>query len=113
MKGLESMEKVAWTKEMLHTFCDLCITAIDMGIRPNIYFDKTWWKFLITSFEEQTDHAFTKTQLKNKWNWYKKDSRIWTKQISETSVDWSSELGTILATDEWWKAKIQVNSLWS
>jgi len=40
MEGLESMNKVTWTKKMLHTFCDLCIKAIDMGMRPNTHFDK-------------------------------------------------------------------------
>jgi hypothetical protein len=61
---------------MLHIFCDLCIKAIDMGIKPNTHFDKTGWKFLITSFKEQTSHAFTKTRPKNKWDGCKKDWRI-------------------------------------
>ena len=113
MEGLKSIDKAAWTNEMLHTFCDLWIKAIDMRMRPNTHFDKTRWKFLITSFKEQTDHAFTKTQLKNKWDWCKKDWRIWTKLVSETSVGCSSELETISASNEWWKAKIQDNSSWS
>ncbi|KAI5556792.1 hypothetical protein BDE02_18G058800 [Populus trichocarpa] len=107
MEGLESFDKAAWTKEMLHIFCDICIKAIDMGMRPNTHFDKTRWKFLITSFKEQTGHAFTKTQLKNKWDGCKKDWRIWNKLVSETGVGWNSELGTISASDEWWKQKIQ------
>jgi hypothetical protein len=74
-----------------------------MGMRPNTHFDKTGWKFLITSFKEQTGHAFTKTQLKNKWDGCKKDWRIWNKLVSETGVGWNSELGTIAASDEWWK----------
>jgi hypothetical protein len=40
MEGPEIMDKAAWTKEMLHAFCDLCIKAIDMGMRPNTHFDK-------------------------------------------------------------------------
>ncbi|KAI5589047.1 hypothetical protein BDE02_05G135300 [Populus trichocarpa] len=107
MEGLESFDKVVWTKEMLHIFCDICIKAIDMGMRPNTHFDKTGWKFLITSFKKQTGHAFTKTQLKNKWDGYKKDWRLWNKLVSETGVGWNSELGTISASDEWWKQKIQ------
>ncbi|XP_034912173.1 uncharacterized protein [Populus alba] len=107
MEGLESSDKAAWTKEMLHIFCDICIKAIDMGMRPNTHFDKPGWKFLITSFKEQTGHAFTKTQLKNKWDGCKKDWRIWNKLVSETGVGWNSELGTIAASDEWWKQKIQ------
>jgi len=66
MEGLESFDKAAWTKKMLYIFCDTCIKAIDMGMRPNTHFDKMGWKFLITSFKEQIGHAFTKTQLKNK-----------------------------------------------
>jgi hypothetical protein len=107
LKGLESLDKVAWTKKMLNIFCDLCIKTIDMGMRPNTHFDKTGWKFLITSFKQQTGHAFIKTQLKNKWDGCKKDWRIWTKLVSETVVSWSIELGTISASNE---AKIQVNS---
>ena len=64
--GLESFDKAAWTKEMLHIFYDLYIKAIDIRMRPNTHFNKMEWKFLITSFKEQTGHAFTKTQLKNK-----------------------------------------------
>ena len=41
MEGLESINKAAWTKNMLHTFCDLYIKAIDMRMRPNTHFDKT------------------------------------------------------------------------
>jgi hypothetical protein len=59
-------------------------------------------------FKEQTSHALTKAQLKNKWGKIKKDWRIWKKLISKTGVGWSTELGTISATDEWWKSKIKV-----
>jgi len=32
MEDLESLDKAAWTKEMLHIFCDICIKAIDTGM---------------------------------------------------------------------------------
>lgn len=64
MKGSKTMDKDAWTKKMLHAFCELCIKAIDMGMAPHTYFNKVCWKFLLTSFEEQTKHSFTKAQLK-------------------------------------------------
>jgi len=91
---------------MLHILCDICIKVIEKGMRPNTHFNKDGCKFIISSFEEQTKHAFTKAQLKNKWDEIKKDWRIWKKLISETGVGWSFELRTILATDEWWKYKI-------
>ncbi|KAI5599220.1 hypothetical protein BDE02_02G183500 [Populus trichocarpa] len=73
-EGLESFDKAIWTKKMLHIFCDICIKAIDIGMRLNTHFDKT---------------------------------RIWNKLVSETGVGWNSELGTISASDEWWKQKNQ------
>uniref|UniRef100_A0A6N2K303 Uncharacterized protein n=1 Tax=Salix viminalis TaxID=40686 RepID=A0A6N2K303_SALVM len=78
MDNFESTDKAAWNKEMLHIFCDLCIKAIDMGMRPNTHthFDKSDW-------------------------------RIWMKLIAKTGVGWSNELGTIAASDEWWRSKIQ------
>ena len=41
MEGSDNMDKVAWTKEMLHVFCDICIMTIELGMRPTMYFDKT------------------------------------------------------------------------
>ena len=81
MEGFETIDKAVWNKIMLHAFCDLCIKAIDMAMRSNTHFDKASWKYLLTIFKEQTCHAFTKVQLKNKWDGYKKDWRIWMKLI--------------------------------
>lgn len=71
---------------------------------------KSVGNFLSHHSKNKTGHAWTETQLKNKWDVCKKDWRIWTKLIFETGVGWSSELGTISASDEWWKVKTQVNS---
>jgi hypothetical protein len=54
------MDKVTWTEEMLHIFCDIYIKTINMGMRPNTHFNKAGWKSLLTSFKEQIGHAFTK-----------------------------------------------------
>ncbi|KAG5223780.1 L10-interacting MYB domain-containing protein [Salix suchowensis] len=93
MEGGDNTDKIQWTPEMLHIFCDICIT--------------TGWKFFITTFNERTGLSLTKKQLKNKWDGCKKDWKTWVKIISENGVGWSAELGTITATNEWWKAKIQ------
>ncbi|KAG5228227.1 L10-interacting MYB domain-containing protein [Salix suchowensis] len=58
---------------------------------------------------EQTGQLLVKAQLKNKWDVCKKDWRLWTKLNGETGVGWSNELGTIVASDEWWKSRIQEN----
>ena len=102
--------KAKWSKETLHIFCDICIRAIDMGMRPSSHFEPGGWKFIVKSFEEQTGKPLKKAQLKNKWDVCMKDWRMWNKLIGETGVGWSNELGTIAASDDWWKSRIQVNS---
>uniref|UniRef100_A0A6N2N3W3 Myb/SANT-like domain-containing protein n=1 Tax=Salix viminalis TaxID=40686 RepID=A0A6N2N3W3_SALVM len=105
--GTKSGGKAKWTKETLHIFCDICIRAIDMGMRPSTHFEPFRWKYIVKSFGEQTGKQLQKEQLKNKWDVCKKDWRMWNKLISETGVGWSNELGTIAASDEWWQSRIQ------
>ncbi|KAI5592352.1 hypothetical protein BDE02_04G145200 [Populus trichocarpa] len=85
MNESDTYDKASWTKAMLHMFCDICIKAIKRSMRPNTYFNKAGWKFVIQTFKKQTRLSLTKAQLKNK----------------------CTELGTISAIDEWWKEKIQ------
>jgi hypothetical protein len=47
MDGSDTHDKASWTKTMLHTFYDICIKAIERGMRPNTHFDKAGWKFVI------------------------------------------------------------------
>ena len=104
MDDFDSVAKARWSKETLHIFCDICIRAIDMGMRPSSHFDRSGWKYIVTSFREQTRQALGKDQLKNKWDVCKKDWRLWNKLIGETGVGWSNELGTITASNEWWES---------
>lgn len=73
MDGSQSQDKACWTREMLYAFCDICIKAIEQGMQPNIHFDKVGWKYVMNCFKDQTSHALTKAQLKNKWDGIKKD----------------------------------------
>jgi Myb/SANT-like DNA-binding domain len=105
--------KASWSPEQLHTFCDICIRAIDMGMRPTSHFDKPGWMYVAKSFAEQTGVVFQRDQFKNKWDSCKKNWRLWNKLIGETGVGWSNELKTIAASDEWWRARIQVSICFS
>uniref|UniRef100_A0A6N2L7S9 Myb/SANT-like domain-containing protein n=1 Tax=Salix viminalis TaxID=40686 RepID=A0A6N2L7S9_SALVM len=104
--------KASWSPEQLHTFCDICIRAIDMGMRPTSHFDKPGWMYVAKSFAEQTGVVFQRDQFKNKWDSCKKNWRLWNKLIGETGVGWSNELKTIAASDEWWRARIQFQMWW-
>ncbi|KAG5243666.1 protein ALP [Salix suchowensis] len=108
MENSKSGGKAKWSKETLHIFCDICIRAIDMGMRSGSHFEKGGWKYIVKSFGEKTSKPLQKDQLKNKWDVCKKDWRLWNKLIGETGVGWSNELGTIAASDEWWQSRIQV-----
>jgi hypothetical protein len=76
MNGSDTHDKASWIKAMLHTFCDICIKAIEKGMRPNTHFDKADWKFVMQSFKDQIELSLTKAQLKNKWDGIKKDLRV-------------------------------------
>jgi len=52
-------------------------------------------------FKEKTGHALMKAQLKNKWYRIKKGLENMEKIDFQNEVDWSNELGTISAIDEW------------
>jgi hypothetical protein len=67
MNGSDTYDKASWTKAMFHMFCDICIKAIKRDMRPNTYFNKAGWKFVIQTFKKQTRLSLTKAQLKNKW----------------------------------------------
>ena len=73
MEYSQSQDKACWTREMLNTFCDICIKAIEKGMRPNTNFDKAGWKYVMNCFKERTGHALTKAQLKNRWDGIKKE----------------------------------------
>jgi len=40
IEGSQSHDKTSWTREMLHIFYDICIEAIEKGMRPTTHFDK-------------------------------------------------------------------------
>jgi hypothetical protein len=66
MDRFDTHDKASWSQAMLHTFCNICITAIERGMRPNTHFDKASWKFVIQSFKDQTRLSLSKSLLKNK-----------------------------------------------
>uniref|UniRef100_A0A6N2LGV9 Myb/SANT-like domain-containing protein n=1 Tax=Salix viminalis TaxID=40686 RepID=A0A6N2LGV9_SALVM len=100
--------KASWSPEQCIAFCDICIRAIDMGMRPTSHFDKPGWMYVAKSFAEQTGVVYERDQFKNKWDSCKKNWHLWNKLIGETGVGWSNELKTIAASDEWWRARIQI-----
>lgn len=102
--------KAVWNRGILHVFCDICIRAVQMGMRPGTHFSKQGWKYVIGQFERQSGQCFTKKQLKNKWDGIKKDWKIWKSLLDQGSkLGWDPKKQTIAASDDWWDEKIKVS----
>lgn len=102
--------KAVWNRGILHIFCDICIRAVQMGLRPGTHFSKQGWKYVIERFEKESGQSFTKKQLKNKWDGIKKDWKIWKALLSEeTGFSWDPKKQTVGVSDDWWDEKIKVS----
>ena len=43
--------KAKWTMNTTHIFCDVCIAAINKGLRPSTHFSTEGWKFVVLTFK--------------------------------------------------------------
>ncbi|XP_074342167.1 L10-interacting MYB domain-containing protein-like [Apium graveolens] len=105
-----SRSKAKWNLSTTHIFCDICITAINKGLRPSTHFNTKGWEFVVTNFQNLTGLKYWKPQLKNKWDALKLDWKLWKELIGkETGLGWDPRLETVDATSEWWNEKIKLN----
>ncbi|KAG5235384.1 L10-interacting MYB domain-containing protein [Salix suchowensis] len=116
MENSKSGEKAKWSKETLHIFCDICIRAIDMGMRPGLHFEKGGWKYIVKSFGEKTGKLLQKDQLKNKWDENRgvskfrqtgiepslkfKFDRMFSRVTATGQYAWAPSSGTLPASDD-------------
>jgi hypothetical protein len=102
--------KAVWSRRSTHIFCDICIQAVQMGLRPGTHFSKHGWRYVIGQFEKESGQSFTKKQLKNKWDGIKKDWKIWKSLLGqENELGWDPNKQTVAASDDWWDEKIKVS----
>ncbi|XP_061976713.1 L10-interacting MYB domain-containing protein-like isoform X1 [Populus nigra] len=100
--------KAVWSRRSTHIFCDICIQAVQMGLRPGTHFSKHGWRYVIGQFEKESGQSFTKKQLKNKWDGIKKDWKIWKSLLGqENELGWDPNKQTVAASDDWWDEKIK------
>ncbi|XP_056692197.1 uncharacterized protein [Spinacia oleracea] len=68
------------------------------------------WKVIEVEFTKRTRLTYDKNKLKNKWDWMRNRWSLWRAlKGKETGLGWDHEKGTISASDEWWKNKIEEN----
>lgn len=109
--GSGKRPKADWSNEKnTEIFLTVCIEQVRAGNRPHAHFNKVGWANVINKFNEQTCLSYEYKQMKNKWDILKKEWQLWKKlKGKETGIGWDYVSRTVTASDEWWKAKIQVN----
>ncbi|XP_074369439.1 uncharacterized protein LOC141710809 [Apium graveolens] len=102
--------KAKWTMSTTHTFCDICIQAIQKGMRPSTHFTVEGWQFVVSNFQRITSLTYDKGKLKNKWDLLKTEWKLWKELIGkETGLGWDPRLEMIDASTDWWDDKIKIN----
>lgn len=104
-----STPKATWTPGHRKIFFDLCLAEMSKGNKPGTHFTKEGWRNLIESFYEKTGIRYSKRQMKNHWDFTKKQWKVWVKLIAEVSMKWDPSTNGFGASAEDWANYIQVN----
>ncbi|XP_021715068.1 uncharacterized protein LOC110683039 [Chenopodium quinoa] len=110
--GGKDLSRANWSKENLHLFCDLCIKYAERGKGKHgaMMCRRMPWKTLEVEFRKRTNLAYDRNKLKNKWDWMRSRWSLWKAlKGEEMGLDWDHEKGTITASEDWWKKKIEEN----
>ena len=111
-KVKESTVKAIWDDVANTLFINLCVDEIRAGNRPHTHYNKIGWEHIISKFHERTGRLYTRIQFKNHWDVLKKEWTLWQSlKKGETGIGWDATKKTILASDSWWEAKLQVTMI--
>lgn len=110
--GRNDLNRASWSREALHSFCDLCIRHIvwTKGKNGALISPRLPWKVIVAEFQKKTNLAYDKHKLKHKWDWMRIKWNLWKALKGEdTGLCWDPVKGTINASEDWWNKKIQEN----
>ena len=94
------------------TFCEICVEEVEAGNRPNGTLTNAAYKNISVKYRQRTGLFHNKTQLKNKWDLLKGLYSFWLGLNKDTGLGWDSNLGTVIASDEYWKKNTKVITYW-
>ncbi|KEH32558.1 Myb/SANT-like DNA-binding domain protein [Medicago truncatula] len=88
-------------------FSELCIKFIRKNGRVSFR-----WKEINQEFESIIKRKCVDKTLKNKYDYMKKDWRLWKfLKFGETGLGWDPLTGKLSCSDEWWDRKIKMQTL--
>ncbi|KAM5556600.1 L10-interacting MYB domain-containing protein [Rosa sericea] len=103
-----STPKATWSPAHRKIFFDLCLDEVSKGNRPGTHFTKDGWKNIVDSFYEETGVKYTKKQMKNHWDFTKKQWKVWIKLVAESNMKWDPSTSKFGASAKDWANYIQV-----
>ncbi|KAK4427912.1 hypothetical protein Salat_1560200 [Sesamum alatum] len=93
---------------------ELSKKEIGEGNRLNSHFNVNRWKNLVTRFNEVTGRNYVYKQLRNYWDFMKKEWILFRKLMqTKTGIGWNPIKNSLDASDEWWEKKIKENGDYS
>ncbi|CAM8916255.1 unnamed protein product [Rhodiola kirilowii] len=95
--------KASWSPQIQQIFIDLCLEQIYLGNKLKNTFTADGWCNIAESFHERTGCWYDKKQFKNHWDFMKKQWKIWSKLIADSSMKWDPDSHKFDATDKDWE----------
>ena len=72
-------QNATWDDYRVRTFIEIYLEEAAGGNKPSSTLNKVGYVNLERKFMERTDHAYSRSQLKNQWDSLKKDWQNWKK----------------------------------
>ncbi|KAK3231833.1 hypothetical protein Dsin_003714 [Dipteronia sinensis] len=92
-------------------FIDLCLQEVNSGFRSGGTLKPSAWTRIAEGLEKIIGKKFTQKQLKNGWDYMKKQYLTWTKLITTTGHGYNSVTQTFDWPAERWDDYIKANTL--
>jgi hypothetical protein len=93
---------------MTEFFCKLVVEEIDAGNRRLGTLNGRGYKSLGEKKISATGKQYTQKQLKNRWDNLKILHNFWKSLWTNTGLGRNPDLGTVVASDEWWEENTKV-----
>jgi hypothetical protein len=87
------------------------VKEINAGNRPLATLNERDYKSLGGKFFAVTGKQYTQKQLKNRWDNLKILYNFWKSLWTNTGIGRNPDLGTLVASDEWWEKNTNVGNL--